>query len=1211
MALSLYWPGRYHSYPIGNTSPVCLTRDVPPEAPTSILVLACGDPRNILYTVFCEAPSMERSLDFTCCDFDPGILARNVLLLTMIIDGVPEQTAWNIFYHMYLDSSSRSTLVSQSQKLTSYPSIEEWRSSPYGSAIRMGTDHTLVELRRHWQLYADFYHPTKSRRLTALKEMMEGKRKAAVRDHALNSVNLTSSRSSGPLLARRDTILLLSEHFNHFWKTGTTFTDPTLLAASTHPNSTFFYSRAHEGFNVHYGTDPMITFHHAPALGNTDGTLTIGELVESAKLQFRAWCSAFRTAATTWKNGALIVRFLLGDAFSVSRALQVWPSNAGIQTPGTHTAFKLAQWTACTVELNREEYANFGAPLRFDVVDTLNLCDDVGMHNVFLCATPLLANVPTSVLYTESLLVHTADPTTELQTKLFAHLSVIALLLDLAPIDALCGFTTRCNTHELVIAQTFLPMSTALGKKQYHQVLTWKRPSSGDPSACTFPALSFDTLQFAHLLHKIYLHLFEHEDPVHFRARLGRTDVGRAIVWASSWCPSRESFVMLLALVHARLQIPAAQWSDIVRKFLEILYENALTQHPFDAIGHNEIHAQLYRYGLYTVPGLDHACRPTSGPLSHWLKVPPLVRVFLTVPRASFGQLKSVSDRLPTPWLHCSIKHPRFEHGFQSVDAAYGTVVDSGTNAAPDISIVEDRDALTVAFSFVVPGCLLTQFPPNDIYIRIGARTSPAASEFLTPILGSALAIFTTSLQDTNHVHLAPEQPFSPQPFSGIFPARAHDSHLDSPTAIGTQQSVHVTLDVGEGKRVASLTARLDVENAQAKAIIAGDAMPHVSLSQMSPCTVQVVLDGLTQTLVYPLPIVGSQRKLRIVRKSSYIEVIVPVAIPFLHPDGYKLNPFPIVRVDQAMVAWNLHRVPLDRLPILNIEPSNATVVGKWYNPHVSSQMSARESALKAAKQRDVDVLANIKDTIHFLMVRGAGTQGATPARIIALRDDVTDDSDTIFFVDKIRFDVAAHTVVCDAFVLPLCPPLMRTMGPLFVELLNRGVVNVRVYGGEMRAWKRLLPALVERCRTTWTHGANCEYVATGKIPLELETGEGDPLCGCGRGKDVDGMLRDGLWKKFAPFVTRVAISPLFAVSYLEPVFGRHEEGGDPGASASHPHPEPNVNGTTSVARCSRCRKRESSALKLLRCGRCRTALYCSKACQKGDWKTHKLQCKN
>ena len=384
--------------------------------------------------------------------------------------------------------------------------------------------------------------------------------------------------------------------------------------------------------------------------------------------------------------------------------------------------------------------------------------------------------------------------------------------------------------------------------------------------------------------------------------------------------------------------------------------------------------------------------------------------------------------------------------------------------------------------------------------------------------------------------------------------------------------------------------------------------------------------------------------------------MVVPVTIPFLHPDGYKLSPFPVVRVSQSSVAWNLHRVPLDRLPILNITPANAAIVGEWFNSHVSSQISVRERAAltKTAKQRDaVDVLAHIKDTLHTIMTHatGAHAQGAPPARVIVLRrDDATPNSDLsdaiLFFIDKLRHDVAAHTVVCDAFALPLSPELMRTtVGPLVTELLAhppRGVViqNVRAHGGEteMRAWRRqLLPPLVERCCTTWTHGPNCEYrdAATGNLKASLgseaaeaTTGEGDPLCSCGRGKDVDGMLqaKDDLWEKFVPFVTRVALSPLFAVSYVEPVLGGHDSdddcggGGDgdspvavPASSRARPRRTPRsaAGGTAKVSgvRCKKCGKEEAGEVKLFRCSGCKTAVYCSEACQKSDWKAHKVWC--
>jgi hypothetical protein len=129
-----------------------------------------------------------------------------------------------------------------------------------------------------------------------------------------------------------------------------------------------------------------------------------------------------------------------------------------------------------------------------------------------------------------------------------------------------------------------------------------------------------------------------------------------------------------------------------------------------------------------------------------------------------------------------------------------------------------------------------------------------------------------------------------------------------------------------------------------------------------------------------------------------------------------------------------------------------------------------------------------------------------------------------------------------------------------------------------------LIPAFVERCRSSWTHGPNCEYVSNKKIPL-TEKMEEIPICSCGKGKDIDGMHKVNLWKPFAPYVTRIALSPLFAVSYLEAI------GRDPEAR-----------------RCCICRGKGKPKIKT--CTGCKKVRYCSEVCQKKDWKKHKKVCK-
>jgi hypothetical protein len=99
MSHPVLWPKKTFFYPIGNTVPVCLTRDLSPEQPANILLLGCGDPRNILYTMFSGIKpssgeydindfivilsqilfaSGSRALDITCCDVEPAVLGKKI-----------------------------------------------------------------------------------------------------------------------------------------------------------------------------------------------------------------------------------------------------------------------------------------------------------------------------------------------------------------------------------------------------------------------------------------------------------------------------------------------------------------------------------------------------------------------------------------------------------------------------------------------------------------------------------------------------------------------------------------------------------------------------------------------------------------------------------------------------------------------------------------------------------------------------------------------------------------------------------------------------------------------------------------------------------------------------------------------------------------------------------------------------------------------------
>ena len=120
---------QYWMYPTGNTPAVNLLRDTPAyndgESPIRVLCLACGDPRSILFTLWCEQTQgsyfdnalgfclaqpqadelllldTRRHYHFTCCDIEPAILgeisaAKHVENNIMLISASPECRPLNL-----------------------------------------------------------------------------------------------------------------------------------------------------------------------------------------------------------------------------------------------------------------------------------------------------------------------------------------------------------------------------------------------------------------------------------------------------------------------------------------------------------------------------------------------------------------------------------------------------------------------------------------------------------------------------------------------------------------------------------------------------------------------------------------------------------------------------------------------------------------------------------------------------------------------------------------------------------------------------------------------------------------------------------------------------------------------------------------------------------------------------------------------------------
>ncbi|KAJ3761284.1 hypothetical protein EV360DRAFT_80398 [Lentinula raphanica] len=1154
MSQPLYWPGRYFLYGIGNTPTICLTRDLSPETPANILLLGCGDPRNILFSVYNENPRIERHLDITCSDMDPGIIARNTLLFTMIIDKMDPSTIWNIYFDLKIDRDTHSTLLTHCRKLcdTSH-SRNDWEHSKYGSVVKFSTSHTLEETRRHWQLYIDMENLPSDRR-TSIREAFAKQRKQAM--ETSSGVVFSPARAAGPLM--HEAIAVYSNHLKHYAATGISSVDPNVQVAATLLNPTFAYSFMGEGCDVHYATSPLTPFHSAALFGNAKRTLSMQDVVLAAQTQFREWCDAFQTHITTQPLN-VILRFVIAEATALCKTFYSMNNDHR-----SLTVIPVSQWKSTSISFDSAQCA----PSSFNVIDTSNLADHVGLLNILVSTIPL--RTATGVIYTEFMLSRGEDATREFTEKLFADLGTVSLLLGVVPMDYLSSFFSRSNTHEVIMQS----METE-DHKQFHQVVTWKSPTSVEVDAIR-PAVCFDNMQLGTFLWHMYHSLFEEEDSMTYWAKYGANL--KALAKSALFPYNRESFALFLRLAQSNTGLSFEDWEVVMKQFIDL--QEGDTTMPMDTVNRQDFHACLYRYGVYTVSTYRETLRRV-GLFAEWSVVPQLVRVVLSIPRSTLEGVFEGSN-ITTPSLQCTVSGSWSMNAFSAVHAAFGRVSALGSRSSPRLAFEEDVDgwkgSSPLVVSFTMPTQVLVNIEPQaNLKVNFSIMKS-SGTDMLVFIknLGLKVEVFSASLLDQTQVLVLPEPSL---PLSSFPPFTSNITQ-----SIGPSRPIVIVFDDG-CKRITWLSARIEVQDPSVVQSFGSlGAIPEVK--QLSPCIVRVTVSEVSQDIAFPYPVRGKDHRLRLARQSLYIELLVPPSGP---SQLQGLSPRPFLTIPPSsqypnVHTWNIHYVNLARLPL--IDCSRPHELYKWLNPHVGSMMSVRERKLR--EQHEKNDLMFVKDTLHAIVARASGIQGGKAQDLFSLADRLTRNTDTLLFINGLRYDQSANTVICDAFILPVTNVILERHRHSFSKLVPK-IEHVQLEEGEVASWKHLIPAFVERCRS-WSHGENCEYKALGRIPLSEEI-EHNPLCSCGQGKDVEDMSKVALWRPFARYATRIAISPLFAVSYLEPLL-----------TAIDFHGEEN-----SLNQCALCRS--PGKPRLQNCSKCRKVKYCGPECQKKDWPAHKKKC--
>ena len=754
---------------------------------------------------------------------------------------------WNSFFHFFLDEGSRSFLIAQCRTLLEVSgSIAAWNDSKHSKFLRMCNVNTLLELRRHWELYVQASELSSARK-KRLKEMVLSSIRTTKSTRHSQGSDQYPCRSAGPYF--HQSAEPASQLFKHFWKTGITSLNPRDVAAAALVNPTFVYSLTGEGFALHYGTTPILPFHLAPAfLDSKRDTPTMSELVACAKSQFSSWAKHFRTFVQD-KPGKLTIRLFAGEAIFFCRAL-VHHVGTGKMPPG----LTVAPWNTAPLTLDGGDYGRSdGAPTSFNVIETSNIMDHIGLLNVLVTTLPLLSPSPSATLFTEALLYTGEDATKNLTVQLCAEVSTMSLLLDLAPINYLSNFNTRSNAEE-ILATKF-----QMGFKQYHERITWKRPTTGDsmitPQHChpLHIPISFEPQGLGKLLFDIYLKMFASDDTM---SRLSNPLQSLQDLEMVHYI--RETFAVFLAMVKRRVNV---DWGSTMASFFDRLNTDRTLMMGMS--NYQDLGAHLQMAGVYTAEFMRTPITK-EGRFRGWTRVPPTVTVILVVPR---NKLRVLSDMDPnkvgTPILHGNLHGPGTHNIFASLKVGLGNITPSGTDVHPGVVFEPDPSSWTgtspLVVSFSVPSCMLHIEHPDVMSVSLSLRSTPQTTIFISK-LGMFLIIFDAPLMDRSQVFVVPDEPRGlDESLDRIF---ATDSHK--------QDNVSVTTDP-QSHRATTLTARANITDAPTKEILSSGA--EVSCRQTSPHVMEIRIGQTKKSLVYPLPVIGSRSKLRIARKSSYVEV--------------------------------------------------------------------------------------------------------------------------------------------------------------------------------------------------------------------------------------------------------------------------------------------------------------------------------------------------
>ena len=757
-----------------------------------------------------------------------------------------------------LDKDSLSLLIEQCRKLVPLAQdMNTWKQGPYSHAIIMCNDATLSDIQRFWKLWLGTasFNAQQTKHFT--KNFQDELKN--IHSHPKVYFDTMTIRSAGPLAPV--TLKAATDQFKHFWTSGVTDNGTQTAKPATNVNPTFAFSASGDKVAMHYATNPVSGFHLAETLASSgcalsDGSVaTIFKMVRAARHQFNAWCKAVigRTQHTGASSASLVVRMYAGEALAFCQALH----SIGISPP-PHTPIFVAPWKRSVVRLDKTAYglrALSPAPISFNVIETSNLLDDLGLHNLLIVTVPLLRNSLSSTLYTETLLTRGESDMKDILAHMCGDPATISLLLGVIPSTYVSRFTTHSNTFDTHLRD----ISGGLAI-QYHERLAWKSVDHGYAAEPSWKeSIRFAPEQLAKTLFEIYHQMFSDE-------------LLRDTLSSGSGCLhyTHRSFALLLAHVKRRVQ---CDWDKVISTLEGLILEDQDLTNELSF--YQEMVCQVHLAG-FTLSGLaptyvqELLAGEDSSIFRDWSMVPQVVTVVLVVPRHVITGVQPELSAVGTPILQCEVLTGLKYSSFACISASFGKLAISGRGENKVAVIAEDSagthgtSPMIVSFPILAPHLVYTSTRGGAVGL-VAHYTTSAIS--LAENSGRDLNVFRALLTDARFVHFLAKAPTTNN--STVGGAAPPLSHGRSDGAV-EHHPIHVEMD-DSNMRVQSLTMHIDITDAAEQASLVGRCT--VRITQLTANQVILHIEKHQRIASFPLPVNALNARLRVARKSKYVEV--------------------------------------------------------------------------------------------------------------------------------------------------------------------------------------------------------------------------------------------------------------------------------------------------------------------------------------------------